>query len=107
MRLTVRANVLLVICCAIAVWFAIFVLGRSSVNLGQGELRCESPGAVIINIGGDDYGVNAIGAWRYPPVQRIWNTTTYPETNIDRIINQGLTLCEWQSVSQSDRYAQR
>jgi hypothetical protein len=103
MRLTVRGNVLRVICCAIAVLFAIFVLGRSSVNLGQGELRCESPGAVIINVGGDDYGVNAIGAWRYPPVQRIWNNTTYPETNIDRIIDQGLTLCDWQSVSQSDR----
>ena len=106
MRLTVRVNVLLVIC-AIAGWFAIFVLGRSSVNLAQGELRCESPGAVIINVGGDDYGVNAIGAWRYPPLQRIWNSTTYPETNIDRIIDQGLTLCDWQSVSQSDRYAQR
>jgi hypothetical protein len=107
MRLTVRANVLLVIC-AIAGWFAIFVLGRSSVNLEQGELRCESPGAVIINVWGDDYyGVNAIGAWRYPPLQRIWNNTTYPETNIDRIIDQGLTLCDWQSVSQSDRYAQR
>jgi hypothetical protein len=52
MRLTVRANVLLVIC-AIAGWFAIFVLGRSSVNLEQGELRCESPGAVIINVWGD------------------------------------------------------
>jgi hypothetical protein len=107
MRLTVRANVLLVIC-AIAGWFAIFVLGRSSVNLEQGELRCVSPGAVIINVWGDDYyWVNAIGAWRYPPLQRIWNNTTYPETNIDRIIDQGLTLCDCQSVSQSDRYAQR
>ena len=106
MRLTVRANALLVIG-AIAGWSAIFFLGRASVNLAQGELRCESPGAVIINIEGDDYGVNAIGAWRYPPLQRLWNSTTYPETNIDRIIDQGLTLCDWQSVTQSDRYAQR
>ena len=74
---------------SLAVW------GRSSVNLAQGELRCENPGAVIINVGGSDYGVNAIGAWRYPPIQRVWNNTTYPETNIDRIIDRGLTLCDW------------
>ena len=96
MRLRVRAIVLLLIC-AIAGSLAFCVWSRSSVNLAQGELRCESPGAVIINVGGNDYGVNAIGAWRYPPIQRIWNNTTYPETNIDRIIDQGLSLCDWQA----------
>ena len=106
MRLRVRAVVLLLIC-AIAGSLAVCIWGRSSVNLAQGELRCESPGAVIINVGGNDYGVNAIGAWRYPPIQRIWNNTTYPETNLDRIINQGLSLCDWQSASQSGLYAQR
>jgi hypothetical protein len=86
---------------------AAFVWGRSSVKLAQGELRCESPGAVIINVGGSDYGVNAIADWRYPPIQRIWNNTTHPETNIDRLVDQGLTLCDWQAASQSDLYAQR
>lgn len=104
MRARIRIITLLVIG-VIVVWLAVLVWDRSSINLAQGELRCESPGAVIINVGGSDYGVNAIGAWRYPPIQRIWNSTTYPETNIDRIIDQGLTLCE--SVSQAGLYAQR
>lgn len=85
----------LLVISAIVGSMAAFVWGRSSVKLAQGELRCESPGAVIVNVGGSDYGVNAIGAWRYPPIQRIWNNSTYPETNIDRLIDRGLTLCEW------------
>ena len=84
---------------------AVLVWDRSSINLAQGELRCESPGAVIINVGGSDYGDYAIGAWRYPPIERVWNATTYPEINIDRIIDRGLTLCE--SGSQAGLYAQR
>lgn len=106
MRVIIGVIALLVIG-AIVGSLAVFVWGRSSVKLAQGELRCESPGAVIINVGGSDYGVNAIGAWRYPPIQRIWNKTTYPETNIDRIIDRGWTLCDWQSVSQSGLYARR
>jgi hypothetical protein len=106
MRVIIGVIALLVIG-AIVASLAVFVWGRSSVKLAQGELRCESPGAVIINVGGSDYGVNAIGAWRYPPIQRIWNNTTYPETNIDRIIDRGWTLCDWQSVSQSGLYARR
>ncbi|MGC2460219.1 MAG: hypothetical protein WA446_04455, partial [Steroidobacteraceae bacterium] len=62
MRLIIAIIALLVIG-AIVGSLAVFVWGRSSVNLAQGELRCESPGAVIINVGGSDYGVNAIGAW--------------------------------------------
>ena len=94
MRVIVGVIALLVIS-AIVGSIAAFVWGRSSVKqLAQGELRCESPGAVVVNVGGSDYGVNAIGAWRYPPIQRIWNNNTYPETNIDRLIDRGLTLCE-------------
>ena len=29
------------------------------------------------------------------PIQRIWNSTTYPEADIERIIVRGLTLCRW------------
>ena len=106
MRLIIGFIALLVIA-AIVGSLAAFVWGRSSVKLAQGEIRCESPGAVIINVGGNDYGVNAIADWRYPPIRRIWNNTTYPETNIDRLIDLGLTLCDSQPVSQSGLYAQR
>jgi hypothetical protein len=91
----------------------LLVIGTSSlVYLGrvasaQGELRCEGAGAIIINIAGTDYAVNAMATSRYPPIQQIWNSTTYPETNIDRIIDRGLTLCDWHSVNQSGLYAQR
>ena len=102
-----RARIGIITLFVIGVIVGLLVLGwdRSSVRLAHGELRCESPGAVVINVGGSDYGVNPIGAWRYPPIQRIWNSTTYPETNIDRIIDRGLTLCE--SGSQAGLYAQR
>jgi hypothetical protein len=105
MRLIIVVVALLVIG-AIAGSLAAFVLGRSSLKFAQGELRCEGAGAVIINVAGRDYGVNAIAALRYPPIQRIWNNNTDPETDIDRIIVRGLTLCDWRSVSQSS-YAQR
>jgi hypothetical protein len=106
MRLIIGIIALLVIG-AIVGSLPAFVWDRSSVKLAQGELRCESPGAVVINVGGTDYGVNAIADWRYPPIQRIWNNATYPETNIDRLIDLGLTLCDSQPVSQSGIYAQR
>jgi len=105
MRVIIGVIALLVIS-AIVGSLAAFVLGRASFKLAQGELRCEGSGAVIINVAGSDYAVNAMAAVRYPPIQNIWNNATYPETNIDRIIVRGLTLCDWQSVSQSDRYAQ-
>ena len=49
---------------SIAAW----VLGWSSFKLAQGDLRCEGAGAVVINIAGEDYAVNAIAGWQYPPV---------------------------------------
>jgi hypothetical protein len=61
-------------------------------NPAQGELRCEGPGAVVIKVAGKDYG---LAAARYPPIQRIWNSATYPEADTDRIIVRGLTLCDW------------
>jgi hypothetical protein len=64
-------------------------------NLMQGELRCEGRGAVIIKIAGKDYAVNAMASPRRPPIRAIWNTASYPETNIDRLIVKGLTLCDW------------
>jgi hypothetical protein len=65
------------------------------VDLSEGELRCESGGAVIIRIGGMDYAVNGMASTRHPPVQQVWNDDRYPGTNIDRIIARGLTLCDW------------
>ena len=61
----------------------------------HGELRCEGTGAVVINVDGKDYAVNGMASSRYPPIERIWNSATYPEANIDRILSHGLTLCDW------------
>ena len=65
----------------------------------QGELRCEGAGAVIINIPGEDYAVNGMAGGQYPPVQRVWNKETYPETDVDRLIVRGLTLCDWETAA--------
>jgi hypothetical protein len=92
MRLIIAVVALIVlgsIVSAIAV-----LVGGSSVKIG-GELRCEGVGAVIINIAGEDYAVDPIAGWQYPPVQRVWNDAAYPEVDIDRILARGLTLCDY------------
>ncbi len=61
----------------------------------KGELRCEGAGVVVINVDGKDYAVNGMASSRYPPIERIWNSATHPEANIDRILTHGLTLCDW------------
>jgi hypothetical protein len=58
--------------------------------MAQGEVRCEGAGAVVINIDGADYAVNGMASRRYPPVQRVWNSASHPESDIDRIIVRGL-----------------
>jgi hypothetical protein len=45
-------------------------------------------------VAGKDYAVNGLAGGRYPPIQNIWNTATYPEA-IGRIVVEGLTLCDW------------
>ena len=87
MRLLIEVFALLAI--------GIVVLGRSPLELAQGELRCERGGAIIIKVGGKDYAVNGMAGPRYPPIQNLWNKNSYPETDIDRLIVRGLTLCEW------------
>jgi hypothetical protein len=72
---------------------------KGESNLAQGEVRCEGLGAVVINIDGADYAVNGMASRHYPPIQRVWNASTYPQSNIDRIIVTGLTLCDWGSKS--------
>jgi hypothetical protein len=67
-------------------------------KMAQGALRCEGAGAVVINIDGVDYAVNGMASRRYPPVQRVWNSASHPENDIDRIIVRGLTLCDWGST---------
>jgi len=94
MKLLIEVIAFLVIG-AIVVSIAIVVLGRNPLKLAQGELRCEGGGAIIINIGGKDFAVNGMASPRYPPIQILWNKTKYPETDIDRLIIRGLTLCEW------------
>jgi hypothetical protein len=61
----------------------------------KGELRCEGAGAVVIDVDGKDYAVNGMASSHYPPIERIWNSATHPEANIDRILSRGLTLCDW------------
>ena len=74
---------------------------KSPSNMAQGELRCEGAGAVVIKIDGTDYAVNGMASRRYPPIQRVWNNSSHPENDIDRIIVRGLTLCDWGSNSHS------
>src|SRR5262245_61449057 len=76
-------------------------------DLAQGELRCEDGGAVVIRIAGKDYAVNGAASSRYPPVQQIWNNATYPNTDIDRLIVKGLTLCGWGAPSAKHHYLYR
>lgn len=91
MKLLVEAIVLLVIG-AIAFFVA---TGREPPVREHGELRCEGTGAVVITIDGSDYAVNGMAGARYPPIQVIWNKATFPETNFERLIARGLTLCDW------------
>jgi hypothetical protein len=60
-----------------------------------GELRCEGNGAIVIKVGGRDYAVNGMAGSRYPPLQSVWNEGSQPGINIDRLIVQGITLCNW------------
>jgi hypothetical protein len=64
-------------------------------NLALGELRCEGSGAIVINVGGRDYAVNGMAGSRYPPIQSVWNEDSHPEIDVDRLIVQGITLCDW------------
>jgi len=98
MRLIIGAIALLVIGAFVGT-IAVLVLGRSSVKLAEGELRCEGAGAVIIKIAGKDYAVNGMASRNYPVVQTIWNETTGSKMNIDRLIAKGLTLCDWHTAA--------
>ena len=69
--------------------------GASFQNMTQGELGCEGPGAVIIKVDGKDYAVNAMAGSRYPPIESIWTSANHPEADIGRILDRGLTLCDW------------
>jgi hypothetical protein len=60
-----------------------------------GELRCEGGGAIVIKVDGNDYAVNGMAGSRYPPLQSVWNEGSQPGTDIDRLIVQGITLCDW------------
>jgi len=76
-------------------------------DLAQGELRCEKGGAVVIRIAGKDYAVNGAASSLYPPVQQIWNSDTYPNADIDRLIVKGLTLCDWGAPPPKHHYLSR
>ena len=64
-------------------------------NMAVGELRCEDGGAVVVRVLGKDYAANGKASAQYPPLQKIWNKDTYPDTNINRLVARGLTLCSW------------
>jgi hypothetical protein len=40
-----------------------------------------------------------MAGYRYRPIQTIWNETTTPQINIDRLISEGLTLCDWDTAA--------
>jgi hypothetical protein len=64
-------------------------------NRALGELRCEGNGAIVIKVEGRDYAVNGMAGSRYPPIQSVWNEDSQPEIDVDRLIVQGITLCDW------------
>lgn len=70
-------------------------LAPSASHHALGELRCEGRGAIVITIDGTDYAVNGMAGSRYPPIQRVWSEDSHPEIDIDRLIVQGITLCDW------------
>jgi hypothetical protein len=92
------AIALLILVLTISSVLALFK-GSSSTQMARGEVRCEGAGAVVVNIEGVDYAANGMASRLYPPVQRVWNAATYPESDLDRIIITGLTLCDWESAS--------
>src|SRR6187399_668659 len=67
----------------------LFLKSGSPSEMAQGEVRCEGAGTVVINIDGADYAVNGMASRRYPPIQRVWNSASHPESDIDRIIVRG------------------
>lgn len=89
------AGVAVLIVCPLAGLIAATTLSWPFHDFAEGELRCEGRGALVIRVAGKDYAVNGLAGGRYPPIQNIWNTATYPEANIDRIVVEGLTLCDW------------
>jgi hypothetical protein len=98
MEMKVRSNpsaiALLMLALTTSSTAALLLKGGSPSDMVQGEVRCEGAGAIVINIDGADYAVNGMASRRYPPIQRVWNSA-YPESDIDRIIVRGLTLCDW------------
>ena len=103
MKLVIEAVFILVIglVCASVVYVA---TSWPFTNFDQGELRCEEGGTVVIRIAGKDYAVNGAASSRYPPVQQIWNSATFPNTDIDRLIVKGLTLCDWSAPPPKHHY---
>ena len=99
MKLLITAILLFVLWVSAATIALYFFSGFQTPSRSQGELRCEGAGAVVINIAGEDYAVNGMAGWQYPPVQRIWNKDNYPETDVDRLIVRGLTLCDWETAA--------
>jgi hypothetical protein len=94
MKLLTEAITMLVIG-AIVFSIAFMDTGREPPALDYGNLRCEGPGVLVINVGGKDYAVNGMATPRFPPIQEIWHESTYPETDIDRLVDRGPTLCDW------------
>src|SRR5262249_37179174 len=106
MRLVIEAILILVI--GLVVTSVVFVTTSwPFTDWPQGELRCEQGGAVVIRIAGKDYAVNGAASNRYPPVQQIWNSATYPGTDVDRLIVKGLTLCDWGAPPPKHHYLSR
>ena len=103
MKLVTDAIAALMIFCIAG---AIIYIARTwpFANLSQGELRCEDAGAIIVRVGGQDYAVNGMASSRYPHVQRVWNSASYPETDIDRLIAIGGSLCDWEASKPKNYY---
>lgn len=94
MRILLNTVTLLAIGLLIAA-VAVLAVRWPFANMAVGELRCYDDGAVVVRVAGKDYAVNGMASSRYPPIQQIWNNDTYPDTNIDRLIARGMTLCDW------------
>ena len=95
MRLIINAITLLVIGLIIGSIAAV-ALSWPFFNLAQGELRCESHGAVVIRVAGQDYAVNGLaGVHVIHPYSAFGAAPLIQKLTSKALSSEGLTLCDW------------
>ena len=94
MKLILEPIALLVIC-AIVASIASLSLDEILSNWRKANFAAKTAALSSSMLTEMDYAVNGMARTRFPPIQEIWNKSTFPETDTDRLIVRGLTLCDW------------